>query len=74
MYTKNISLKAKHKFIWPPSCYFTFYENITLTKISYFSSMYYNILFQDTSLNDGNITPISKIHVSTILLLPIAEN
>jgi hypothetical protein len=49
-----------------PDSYFTFYKNVTLTKVAYLLNVY--ILFQNPELSTASCTPASQVHMSDILI------
>jgi hypothetical protein len=49
-------------------------QNITLTKVPYFSKIYRRTSFHDPKLSDASIASISQVRTSAVLLLLIIGN
>jgi hypothetical protein len=54
-------MKAKHRFC-ADTMFLTFYKDITLTKVAYFSKVYYS-KFQDPTVSEMSVTSTSIDHI-----------
>jgi hypothetical protein len=64
----RIKLKNKGS-IHMATCYFTFYKDITLTKIAHFSKRHYHLSFCGVKVSGDSVARYSQVCSSAMLLL-----